>query len=338
MVELDKVFQQFTEYNMISVTLRVIDLLTLHDLDQLRGEILYAAFDKNDDTDISMMTSTDEEKDTRECLKMFISNYYYFIKLSVERGNSEILNDFQKFMKENKYDFENFIVFMNNLISRQAIPNDLRNSEKLKKILSDNFIIKNIRNLTLYGSQLKEIPNEIFKLLGLRQLFLPNNTIYEVPENIGNLINLESLDLSGNQIEKIPNNISNLQNLKSLVMSNNKISELNDNVYDLKSLEFLDLSHNFILNYLMNDTPIIISPKIVNLTNLEIFKINNMCGPYRCRICLPNDIYKLSELIILTDKSTQFSCVECDTSTNTCSIVDISNDLKQFLKENVKAI
>lgn len=315
-------------YNVLPITLRVIDLLSPVDLDQLRSEIMYAALPKDTDLDLGMLSDNEQALVTRECLKSFIQIFYDIN----QSDNQYLVNDFIMFLDNNNYDSIALFDFISDLMVRQAIPKDLRNLNKLNSILKDDFIKKNIRQITLNSSQFRNIPDEIFELSNLVELNLANNNIDEIPNKINNLINLEVLILSNNIIRKLPDTMSKLKNLKELILPDNEIETFEQSLFQLENLEYLDLSNNFMIRTDINY--INVPMNVSKLKNLITLNLSNLCGPSRCKLCLPTSMLEMKDLQeLIIDEYAELECY-C-MKQGACEPSNAERDLMNFLEDKI---
>jgi Leucine-rich repeat (LRR) protein len=151
------------------------------------------------------------------------------------------------------------------------------------------YFYKNEKELNLTKYNLIEFPSEIFKTSFLESLILSHNNIEVLPDEITNLSFLKTLNFSNNKVSLIPSNINNLLNIQNFIANNNNISNL-INLNSLISLIYIDVSNNPIKKHSkllnvnennclkvlkMNNCQLTETPKLINLTKLEMLELSN---------------------------------------------------------------
>ncbi len=89
-----------------------------------------------------------------------------------------------------------------------------------------------------------KIPNELFNLKNLKSLSISGTNISEIPKEISQLKKLERLSFSGNNLSNIPSEIYDLENLTSIDLDNNQFVEFPERLLEMKKLESISFNYN----------------------------------------------------------------------------------------------
>ncbi len=112
---------------------------------------------------------------------------------------------------------------------------------KLKKIPSDVFRFRNLKELNLRKNKITEVPAGIENLPNLVYLNVSKNWLSTLPPEIGTLNQLVLLDVSQNYINKLPPEFGNLSKLEEFILWENEIVILPPEISKLKNLKRVDM-------------------------------------------------------------------------------------------------
>lgn len=129
-----------------------------------------------------------------------------------------------------------------------------------------------VYRLNLRKQKLKKVPSEIFKLKNLQELNISKNKLTEIPAGIENLPNLELLDASANELESLPAEIGQCTSLKRMILNRNNIQELPSTIGNLSALEYLDLWSNSIIEFpeainKLSETLKVLDLRVINMND-----------------------------------------------------------------------
>ena len=156
-----------------------------------------------------------------------------------------------------------FFILFSLFNSLNAQTNTKQLLENLKVYTSINEAIKSpdsVFRLNLSKNKLKKVPSEVFLFRNLRELNLSKNKITEIPAGIENLTELIVLNLSRNYLALLPSEIGALNKLVLIDASQNYISKLPAEIGNLSRLEEFILWQNEI---------VVLPPEISKLTKLK---------------------------------------------------------------------
>jgi hypothetical protein len=101
-----------------------------------------------------------------------------------------------------------------------------------------------LKLIRIGSSELEHLPVHIGKLKNLRELSIFGSKLSSLPSSIEDLTLIEELNLSNGNFTEVPSQIRKLKNLRILRIDGNKITSLPDWIGELESLEFLVFSRN----------------------------------------------------------------------------------------------
>lgn len=173
-------------------------------------------------------------------------------------------------------------------IGTESYNEDIREEEynKLDTLPKEIGNLKNLKELSIYGTKIKKLPKEISNLKNLKYINLNGHKFENFPEEICSVENLEFLAI-GNFNFDIPDSIAYLKNLKYLYFPDILLNTLPESIGELTNLEEIYIGRGKIetlpqsMNSLINlksigveESPLSekIPPEILNQTGVQIVK------------------------------------------------------------------
>lgn len=179
------------------------------------------------------------------------------------------------------------------------LPNELINLTKLETLDLGGYVYEDERAEKDHHNSFSGDISFLSKMPCLRELKLGYNCFSGViPDELWDLPILEVLDLKGNAFSgTIPRSIGKCNKLQSLRLGNNCLTgDIPDELWEVRSLRSIDFTNSFTVgpNVIENHNHLsgLLSPKISQLENLEVFSVmnNQLEGP------IPESITSLDHL------------------------------------------
>jgi len=201
-------------------------------------------------------------------------------------------------------------------------------------MISQNFVLKELRTLNIACNELEELPQSICQSTQLVSLILNDNQLTRIPTSMKNLENLKVLDLRNNLLKYLPDELSELKKLVTLDCAKNDISSVPKNFKDLKSLQCADLSQNRFahmpaMSYMSKLSTINLSKNCIN----EIGDVNNLPSLVKFDLSsnklekLPENIGSLKNLDSFKANDNELTCLPSSLSLlKSIKTLDVSNN------------
>jgi Leucine-rich repeat (LRR) protein len=110
----------------------------------------------------------------------------------------------------------------------------------LKKVPSNLYKIKKLKNLFIIAKQISEISDSLLFCKNLEQLVIGGN-FKRLPSNLGKLNKLVVIDLSESSLTVFPKELLQLRNIMTIDLHDNNISDIPKQIITLKKLKYLDM-------------------------------------------------------------------------------------------------
>jgi internalin A len=194
----------------------------------------------------------------------------------------------------------------------------LSSSQRLTRIPTEVFELKQLQVLSLENNHLTSVPDAIAQLPNLTMLDLRHNYIANVPAAIAQLRNLTSVDLGDNQLAAVPDAIAQVPNLRTLDLSANQLTVVPDTIAQLQNLTQLNLGGNQLVTlpdalaqlrnltklYLGDNRLVALPDTIAQLQSLTVLDLG-----YNRFATVPDAIAQLQNLITLSLRGNQLTAV-----------------------------
>ncbi|CAL5389928.1 unnamed protein product [Camellia sinensis] len=172
--------------------------------------------------------------------------------------------------------------------------------------------LKSLEKLEMRNCRsLRSLPESIGCVLTLSTLIIVNAAITELPESIGMLENLIMLRLNKcTKLCRLPASIGNLKSLHHLLMEETAVTKLPENFGMLSRLMILKMAKKPDHEVSQNAENTELPSSFSNLSLLEEFDAR----AWKIAGKIPDDIEKLSSLVLLNLSHNDFSCLPCSLS------------------------
>jgi Leucine-rich repeat (LRR) protein len=148
-------------------------------------------------------------------------------------------------------------VFYKSALEGGVLPKGLTRLPRLRHIyLQDGFEeipeiifqLKNLKKISLVGTQMKTLPEELKQIKHLEEIEYSRCKLRQFPEVLLEMPQLRKLSLRNNNLEYISDRIGELEWLEVLDLYDTQLKDLPDSIQKLTKLQELDLSNNYLLD------------------------------------------------------------------------------------------